>query len=195
MSLLLLSQSPRRLDLLRQVGLDPVVRPVALDESQVPPEPTPRLWAEAVALAKLRAALPVPETAGTWVAADTIVVADDRILGKPRDTDEAAHMLRGLGGRWHEVVTGLAIQAGDKRRLASEVTRVKFRAISEEQVLGYVKSGESMDKAGAYGIQGLGVLLVERIEGCYTNVVGLPLPLFDALWMELNGTSLLQGQS
>lgn len=195
MSLLLLSQSPRRLDLLRQVGLNPVVRPVPLDESRVPPEPTPRLWAEAVALAKLRAAFPIPETAGTLVAADTIVVAHDRILGKPQDSDEAAHMLRGLRGGWHEVVTGLAIQVGDQRRLASEVTRVKFRALSEEQVLGYVKSGESMDKAGAYGIQGLGVLLVERIEGCYTNVVGLPLPLFDALWMELNGTSLLQGQS
>lgn len=194
MNVILLSQSPRRQDLLRQVGLAPVVRPVDLDEASVPSAPSPRAWAEAVARAKLEAAPPELDHQVLRVAADTVVVAEGRILGKPRDAQQAADMIRQLSGRWHEVITGMAVQRADRVRVASEVTRVKFRAISEEQVVGYVRSGEPMDKAGAYGIQGLGVLLVERIEGCYTNVVGLPLPRFDALWMELNGTSLLQGR-
>ncbi len=132
---------------------------------------------EAAALAKaLSVAERVPQ--GTLVVgADTVVLLGRRLLGKPRDPEEAASMLRALSGRTHRVVTAVAVlRAGQgPGRVAHEQTRVRFRTLSEGEIAGYVSSGEPLDKAGAYGIQGLGALLVERVEGCYFNVVGMPL--------------------
>ena len=110
------------------------------------------------------------------LGADTVVVLDGTPLGKPRDADEARRMLRALRGRWHEVVTGLALFVPE-RGTATDfvVTRVKMRNYGDDEIEAYVRTGEPLDKAGAYGIQGLGGLLVEEIHGCYYNVVGLPL--------------------
>lgn len=109
------------------------------------------------------------------VAADTVVVLDEDILGKPKDEEEARRMLRCLSGREHEVKTGLAVYHKDRVHLHVETTRVYFRKLSASEIDRYVASGEPMDKAGAYGIQGKGALLVSHIEGSYDNVVGLPL--------------------
>lgn len=108
------------------------------------------------------------------LAADTVVTVDGAILGKPGDAAEAADMLARLSGRWHQVITGVALLGGAQRRIGV-VTQVRFRAIGPEEARAYWASGEPRDKAGGYGIQGLGALFVERIEGSYSNVVGLPL--------------------
>jgi len=109
------------------------------------------------------------------VAADTMVVLDEAVLGKPRNPREAADMLRMLSGRCHRVITAVGVGAGERVLLEHEETAVVMRPLSDEEISGYVRSGEPLDKAGAYGIQGLGAVLVERIEGCFYNVVGLPL--------------------
>ena len=116
-------------------------------------------------------------SSGVIIAADTVVVLDDEVLGKPRDESEAAAILARLSGRRHQVITGVCIIDRESERLltVSEITRVYLRTLSTEEIAAYVSTGEPLDKAGAYGIQGLGALLVERIEGCYYNVVGLPL--------------------
>ena len=115
------------------------------------------------------------------IAADTIVVIDNKILGKPKDFNNAVEMLETLQGREHEVMTGLALSLNNKLISSFERTRVKFRALSHEQVLAYANSGECMDKAGAYAIQGKGSLLIEEIHGDYFNVVGLPVCLLGKL--------------
>lgn len=111
------------------------------------------------------------------IAADTIVVLEQRVLGKPRDEKDAAEILSSLSGRWHQVYTGLALyhQAKERTAAAVETTKVHFRELSLKEIEFYIKSGEPMDKAGAYGIQGLGAVLVQGIEGCFFNVMGLPL--------------------
>lgn len=109
------------------------------------------------------------------IGADTIVVMDGEYLGKPADPEEARKMLRKLAGRWHQVFTGIALVHPRKRMVAYEMTRVHFRDLTTEEIDGYVLTGEPMDKAGAYGIQGVGAILVDRIEGCFYNVMGLPL--------------------
>ncbi|NLZ44618.1 MAG: septum formation protein Maf, partial [Clostridia bacterium] len=130
------------------------------------------------------------------IAADTIVVAENRIMGKPRDKGDAREMLSFLSGRWHEVYTGIALvrAAEGKSLLDYERTRVKFHSLSREEIDRYIRSGEPMDKAGAYGIQGLGAVLVERIEGCYFNVVGLPLAKL-ALMLKKFGLEVLEVSS
>lgn len=109
------------------------------------------------------------------IGADTVVVVDDAILGKPTDAEDAARMLRMLGGRVHQVYTGIAVARDGMERSASESTNVRFRPLTDDLISRYIATGEPMDKAGAYAIQGRGSVLIESIEGCYFNVVGLPI--------------------
>lgn len=173
--LILASASPRRCYLLRQLGLKFEVIPSEVEEkssTRLPPEGLTVLFARAKAL---DVATRLGE--GLIIGADTAVVVEGEVLGKPGSPGQAFQMLKTLQGRMHQVVTGLAVVQGRTgvTRTGFRVTRVWFRACTEEQVRSYVATGEPMDKAGAYGIQGRGALLVERIEGCYFNVVGLPL--------------------
>jgi len=174
MKLILASSSPRRIELLRRLGLDfEVVKP--LWETRVIDD-DPVEVAELTALEKARA-VAGGFTEGLVIGADTIVVIDDEILGKPRDGEEARLFLRKLSGRVHRVITGIAVvDAGRGREeVDHEVTEVKFKELSEEEIELYIASGEPFDKAGGYGIQGLGSLFVEWIKGDYFNVVGLPI--------------------
>jgi nucleoside triphosphate pyrophosphatase len=176
-TVILASGSPRRRALLEQIGISFSLDPADVDEHMLPGE-TPEVYAVRVALDKARAASQRVK-AGIVIAADTIVVVGDTVLGKPVDAADARRMLNLLSGREHEVVTGLAVMDAASRRssVRTSVTKVFFRKLSEREISAYVATGEPLDKAGAYGIQERGALLVERIEGCYSNVVGLPLSL------------------
>jgi septum formation protein len=175
----LASASPRRRQLLRQIGIEPLLVPVSTDERRVPGE-SPRDHVRRLARAKARQAagrLRGDDPPGLVLGADTAVVLDGACLGKPSGTKEAASMLRRLRGRAHDVLTGvfLALSQGPDSLSAAESTRVHFRSYDDATIAAYVATGEGLDKAGAYGIQGRGVLLAERIEGSWSNVVGLPL--------------------
>lgn len=170
--LVLASASPRRTELLRAAGIGFTIEVANVDESLLPGE-APRAYVERLARAKAEASA----HAGTLtLGADTTVVIDGEILGKPADAEDAKRMLRALSNRWHEVWTGVALVDAATQRVwtSAEVTRVKFAELSEAEIDWYVASGEPMDKAGAYGIQDRASRFVERIEGSYTNVVGLP---------------------
>ncbi|MGH9748447.1 MAG: Maf family protein [Candidatus Polarisedimenticolia bacterium] len=173
--LILASASPRRADLLRTAGLSFVVRPLDIDESPRPGE-RPRELAERLAPAKA-AALTAPQQPALILAADTVVAVGEDALGKPRDDAEARLMLRRLAGRAHDVITAVAARTVPEERLetVTAVSRVVFAPLSEEEIAWYAATGEGSDKAGAYALQGRGSLLVTRIEGSYTNVIGLPL--------------------
>jgi septum formation protein len=178
--LVLASSSPRRRELLAGLGLAFTVRAVGVDETPRPAETAPVLverLAREKALASARVAVADDGVAELVLAADTTVAVDGVILGKPADGAEALAMLRQLAGRWHEVFTGLAARAPDGRLVSHvECSRVRMAAGDEARLAWYVATGEPMDKAGAYAIQGLGALLVEEVVGNYGNVVGLPLP-------------------
>lgn len=177
--LVLASASPRRRQLLAQIGLAFRVRESDVDEGPLlAGADDPRRLTRGLALAKAMA-VGRRETDALVLAADTVVVLDGEILGKPRDADEAAAMLSRLQGRTHRVVTGVAVldAATGRSRTAAEETRVTLRELSPAEIAAYVAGGEPMDKAGAYAVQGLGAVLVTRIEGCFYNVVGLPLAL------------------
>lgn len=185
---ILASASPRRAALLRQAGIRFTTAPTGVEGDVGPPGPDPAQYVERAALAKARSGA-ADVTDGLVVGADTLVAVDGEALGKPRDEAEAARMLRRLSGRTHEVLTGLAlveVGSGQERRAAAthERTRVTFRDLSEGDIGAYVATGEPMDKAGGYGIQERGALLVSGIEGCYTNVVGLPLGRLVAMLRE-----------
>ena len=186
---ILASSSPRRRDLLQQIGLDFAVMPADVDERLVPDE-APEEYALRVALDKARASSSLTSK-GIFVGADTIVVLQETILGKPADAKEAARMLALLSGKMHRVITGLAVidVSTAKQQTAIAVTRVWFRELSPAMIASYVASGEPLDKAGAYGIQGRGALFVERIDGCYFNVVGMPLVLLADL-LKKNGVTI-----
>lgn len=175
--LILASQSPRRAELLRRAGIPFVVRPADIDETQRDDE-SPQQYVTRLAREKALAALAAaPEADALVLGADTTVVLDEAALGKPRDAEEARQMLRRLAGRTHRVLTGvcLARHAGAPQLLnACETTEVEFAAIDDEEIAAYVASGEPMDKAGAYAIQGGASRWIPRIRGCYFNVVGLP---------------------
>ncbi len=171
--LILVSASPRRRALLTGAGLSPAVSPVNIDETPLTGE-DPLQFVQRMAREKAMAA-PAPETETVLVAGDTIVVLDDRILGKPKTPSDARAMLTALSGRRHAVITAWAIRAGDELRHGYQTSTVEFLTLTAEQVEGYVASGEPMDKAGAYGIQGLGGQLVKRFDGDFSNIVGLPL--------------------
>lgn len=177
--LYLASASPRRLELLRQLGLDPRRLDHHVAETPVEGE-SPETTVRRLAIDKGRAAAAALDPAaepGVVLAADTLVTLDRAILGKPVDSADAARMLRLLRGRTHEVLTGLFVVRTDDRREtdAVETTRVRFRSFDDATLDAYVASGEPLDKAGAYGIQGLGALLSEGMRGSWSNVVGLPL--------------------
>ncbi|MCY3926714.1 MAG: Maf family protein [Acidobacteria bacterium] len=171
--LVLASGSPRRRELLESLDLDFTVRPAAVDETPNPGE-RPRDLVRRLAREKAEAA----GRDGEWVlAADTIVVENGDILGKPKDRDQAREMLHRLRGRWHLVLTGVALKPPNGDTLhAVESTRVLFAELTPEQIDWYAATGEPDDKAGAYAVQGLGSLFVLEIDGNYSNVVGLPLP-------------------
>lgn len=178
--LILASASPRRRALLKGLGLSFSVESSAVSETVTDTSNPGKLVEElarrkAAAVAAAQSAL-LPENK-LVIGADTIVVLEGTILGKPQDEGEAHAMLSRLADRWHEVFTGVAVVEPSSGHVLSahECTRVKFRALRDEEIRAYVATGEPMDKAGAYGVQGRGGLLVERIEGCFYNVVGLPL--------------------
>lgn len=169
----LASASPRRADILRQLGLHPETHPADVDETVRPGEnPT----AHVVRLSLDKAgAVAVEHPDAVVVAGDTVVVADGRILGKPESDEDAVRMLLALSGRVHQVHSGVAVVApGGRRTAGSERTSVRMRAFDEAEARAYVATGEPMDKAGAYGIQGAGAALVDGLEGDYYAVVGLP---------------------
>lgn len=171
----LASQSPRRRDLLTLVGIAHEVRPADVDESVRPGE-APDAYVRRLAVEKARTvAGALGDPAAAVLAADTTVVVDGEVLGKPADAAEARAMVRRLAGRAHEVYTGMAAVRGDRAADAVERVRVTFRALTDDEVAAYVATGEPMDKAGAYGIQGYGATVVERIEGDYFAVMGLSL--------------------
>lgn len=172
-ALYLASRSPRRTDLLRLLGVSFAVVDVDVDETMRAGE-LPAAYVLRVALEKARAGSRATRAARPVLAADTTVVCDDEILGKPADEADAHRMLRKLAGRWHAVFTGVVLHGAAPRRICVE-TRVLFRALSAREITRYWQSGESAGKAGAYAIQGLGGAFVERIDGSYSNVVGLPL--------------------
>jgi len=169
--LILASQSPRRLALLGQLGLTVEVRPADIDESLQPGE-----GAEAYVLRLAGAKAQVAHQSGAvTIAADTAVVLDGRVLGKPADRAEGVAMLRALAGRAHQVMTGVAVRDDSRLDSVCVATAVWFRDISEEEADAYWDTGEGRDKAGGYGIQGIGGIFAERIHGSYSAVVGLPL--------------------
>ncbi|ADG83385.1 Maf family protein [Thermincola potens] len=175
--IILASASPRRRELLDAVGLPYKVQVSAIDE-KIPAAMTPADTAMNLALQKAQN-VAGKFASGIVIGADTIVVLNGHVLGKPKDKTDAVNMLQALRGTTHQVITGLAvIDAEDGKTVqAFEETEVCFKNISDDDINAYVATGEPMDKAGAYGIQGLGGLFVAGIRGCYFNVVGLPIPL------------------
>jgi septum formation protein len=176
--LILASQSPRRAELLRNAGIDFEMRPADVDESMRAGE-EPLAYVQRLAREKALAVLGTAPEGAVVLGADTTVVLDGESLGKPSDAEDARRMLGRLSGRGHQVTTGVcvAIRGSDGRTVVeveAEVTEVQFGAMSAEEIGDYVRSGEAMDKAGAYAIQGRASRWVLGIRGCYFNVVGLP---------------------
>lgn len=172
MKLILASNSPRRAEILAQGGFDFIKRTAAVDET-LPAGISPAEAVERLAALKGQAAARQKEE--VILSADTVVAYDGQILGKPKSEEDACRMLRTLSGNTHSVFTGVYITNGEKTFLFHEETAVTFFPLTDAEIAAYVQSGEPMDKAGAYGIQGRGALFVEKIIGDYLNVVGLPL--------------------
>ena len=171
MQLILASQSPRRKELLGLFGVPFTVRVADIDETMDFSAPA----AEEVARVSRLKALAIPrEDDDVLIAADTIVVCQGRILGKPRDEAEAYAMLRLLSGRDHQVMTGVTVLRGREERAFTQITDLHFRELSDKEIYRYIATGEPMDKAGAYGIQGGAALFCEKMDGDYYNVMGLP---------------------
>lgn len=171
--LVLASASPRRHDLLvGRLGLDVVVRPADVDES---PKHGEAPAAMVQRLARRKVAAVDAEMDDLVVAADTVVIADGDVLGKPGTPDRARLMLQALSGREHVVLTGVAVKLGPKQASAVDRTKVRFRRLSPSEIQWYVDTGEPLDKAGAYGIQGIAGIFVDHLEGSETGVIGLPL--------------------
>ena len=188
--LVLASASPRRRELLAQVGYRFRVHPVHIPEDPLPGE-DPIVYVTRLAREKAEAAFrelttssPKPEKNEQSIVvlgADTTVTLDNAILGKPEDAADAARILRLLSGRTHRVITGVALVTAKGAEVAAEATAVRFLTLSEAEIAAYVATGEPMDKAGAYAIQGRAARWIPRIEGCYFNVMGLPLALVCSL--------------
>lgn len=174
MELILASQSPRRSELLSRLGLTFTVRAADIDETM---NPARRPFDEVARLSADKAAAIAADAPrdSVIVAADTVVVLEDWVLGKPPTEKAAAEMLRALSGRPHQVMSGMTVRRGEFVQTDTVVTDVHFRPLSEQEIAAYVASGEPMDKAGAYGIQGLASIFVDRLDGDYYNVMGLPL--------------------
>jgi len=192
--LVLASASPRRRELLTQAGFTFEVHPADIPEDPYPNE-DPIAYVTRLAREKAQAvyneitnncaseqrASAAPQVPQVVLGADTTVTLDNHILGKPSDPADAARMLRLLSGRDHRVITGVALVSANRTETAAEVTTVQFLELSDQEIAGYVATGEPMDKAGAYAIQGRAARWIPRIEGCYFNVVGLPIALVSTL--------------
>ena len=171
-AIVLASGSPRRLELLTTLGFEVEVRRPDVDETPRAGEGAEEL-VQRLAVDKCNA---VPASPSEVVlAADTVVILDGEILGKPDDADHAYMMLSVLSGREHRVVSGFALRQGEHRRVGSVESTVRMRKLTKESITAYIATGEPFDKAGSYGVQGLGGALVEEVRGSYSNVVGLPL--------------------
>jgi len=179
--LILASASPRRRELLTQAGYQFEVRPAHIPEDPHPNE-DPIAYVTRLARQKAEAVFAELSNPGaTVLGADTTVTLDNHILGKPENSEDAARMLRMLSGRTHRVITGVALVTASRTQVAAEVTAVQFFTLSEAEITAYIATGEPMDKAGAYAIQGHAARWIPRIEGCYFNVVGLPISLVSTL--------------
>jgi len=179
----LASGSPRRRQLLELIGIEHEVVPSNIDETMRPRE-MPRRHAERLAREKA-SAVANRQPDRITIAADTIVVINKKVLGKPVDTEDARRMLSMLSGREHTVITAVAVARGRKLRSAIEEVRVKFRRLRDDEIDAYIATGEPMDKAGAYGIQGYGATIVECVDGDYFAVMGLPLARLVTLLRDL----------
>jgi septum formation protein len=186
--LVLASASPRRRELLAQAGYTFQAHPAHISEDPRPGE-DPIAYVVRLAREKAEAVYrEIADPAATVLGADTTVTVDGHILGKPADEADAARMLHLLSGRTHRVITGVALATAASTEIAAEVTAVRFLALSEEEIAAYIATGEPMDKAGAYAIQGRAARWIPRVEGCYFNVVGLPLALVATLLESLRPT-------
>jgi septum formation protein len=194
--IVLASASPRRRELLSQVGIDFQVIPSNADEILLPGE-TPEAHVVRLSCDKALDVANRPEQSGRWfIGSDTVVVRDEAILGKPADASEAAVMLSSLSGRSHRVISGYAVY--DRLRgqtlSAAITTKVFFKDLTRQEIEGYIATGEPFDKAGSYAIQGIGSFMVPKVEGSYTNVVGLPLCEVIAALEELGALELFAGK-
>lgn len=191
MKLILASQSPRRRELMGLFRVPFTVRVADIDEKMDPEKPA---FEEVARVSRLKAEAVPRESGDVVVAADTIVVCQGRVLGKPRDEADAYRMLRLLSGKDHQVMTGLCVLTDHDCTVCTEVTDIHFRELSDKEVYAYIRTGEPMDKAGAYGIQGGAALFAERIEGDYFNVVGLPVCRLGQLLRRLAGEIMEEAQ-
>ncbi len=177
--IILASASPRRSELLQQIGVQFTVRPAAIDETvrrgERPVEYVRRMASEKAEAGLRQAGSSAEQRRVVVLGADTAVVVDSTILGKPNDRPDAVRMLQSLSGRSHQVISAVAVTDGSRLEQRSSLTEVVFRNLSDEEITAYCASGEPEDKAGAYAIQGLGALFVTELHGSYTGVVGLPL--------------------
>lgn len=188
--IILASQSPRRQALMQLTGLAFTVRAADVDETMDPALPAAQ---EVCRVSQLKARTIAADSPDALViAADTIVLIDGQVLGKPRCAQQAAQMLRQLSGRTHEVVTALSVCQGQTIRSVTDVTRVTFRPLTDAEIAAYIATGEPMDKAGSYGIQGYGSMFVSHLDGDYFSVMGLPLCPLCALLREFGVKILAQ---
>jgi septum formation protein len=184
--LVLASKSPRRQQILRDAGIPFVIRAADVPEERRPGEP-PLDYVRRLAEEK---AFAVPIDSNEVVlGADTVVVVDGEVLEKPRDKRDALRMLQLLSGREHEVITGICLRSAKRKIIDTAITRVRFVPLASEELEAYAASDEPMDKAGAYAIQGSASKFIDRIEGCYFNVVGLPVALVYRHWKEFAAPS------
>ena len=185
MELILASGSPRRREMMQLIGMPFTVRVSEADEDILSCSPEETV----MTLAARKAAAVKKDAPGCCViGADTIVYLDGQIIGKPVDKDDAFRILSLLSGREHTVYSGVCILTDEKELRFFETTRVTFAKLSKEEIEDYIASGEPMDKAGSYGVQGIGAVLVERVDGCYFNVIGLPVP---TLYRKLSDLGIL----
>lgn len=190
MNVILASQSPRRRELLGLLRIPFIVRAADIDETMDPNLPAEQ---EVARVSRAKAMATPAKAEDVVIAADTIVVCNGKTLGKPKSKEQAVEMLTMLSGRDHQVMTGLTVRKGEDCRTVTEITHLHFRELSRREILDYVATGEPMDKAGAYGIQGGAALFVERLDGDYYNVMGLPVC---RLWQMLAQTApeVLEGR-
>jgi septum formation protein len=193
--LILASASPRRAGILKQLGLQFQIIPSRMAEEMDDISTNPAELVMKLALTKAGEIAGVVQE-GLIIGADTVVVADGKILGKPADADQAFEMLAGLNGKIHAVYTGIAVveAPGLQNKTGYEKTEVTFRTVTDTEILAYIATNEPFDKAGAYGIQGRGAALVEKIDGCFYNVVGLPVGQLIRLLQEF-GVSIWESKS
>ena len=189
MDIILASQSPRRQELLGRMGLDFIVKTADHDETMNPFLP-PEDEVARVSLLKARAVFPYCHDDDVIIGADTIVVCDGLVMGKPKNEAEAFSMLRRLSGKDHQVMTGLTVLCGDKAETHTVITSLRMRHLSDEEIRAYIATGEPMDKAGAYAIQGGAAMFVVGLDGDYYNVMGLPICTLSAMLRKL-GVKLL----